>query len=116
MAQRFRLVLYSALAVFLSLNTWALVAGNYAALGSLSIEIVVLVSVYFGKPWAYIAVRVWACILIFAGTAMWLAVLFGGVSYFHSLRHAAFEVALLLLGLYFFAYSKSGLQVAGRAI
>jgi hypothetical protein len=116
LARHFRLVLYAALAVFLSLNSWALVAGNYTALISLTIEAVVLVSVYLAKPWAYIAVRVWACILIVAGAAMWLAVLFGGVAYFHSLGHAAFEVALLVLGLYFFSYSKSGLQVASRAI
>jgi hypothetical protein len=116
LARGFRLVLYAALAVFLSLNGWALVAGNYAALLSLSIETVVLVSVYFAQPWAYIAVRVWACVLIAAGAAMWLAVLFGGIAYFRSPAHAVFEVSLLVLGLYFFIYSKSGLQQPSRAI
>jgi hypothetical protein len=109
-------VLYVALAIFLALNIWALVSGNYFALFSIGVEVVVLVSVYLGKPWAYIAVRLWACILIVAGALMWLAVFIGGFTYFHTFAHAALETVMLVLGWYFFAYSKIGLRQSGAAI
>ena len=109
-------MLYAALFVFLAINGWALVAGNYFALIPLAIEIVVLVSVYLGKPWSIIAVRVWACVLVISGAAMWLAVLLDGVVHFRSPARAVILTIMLILGLYFLAYSKFALQQASSAI
>ncbi|HKZ10435.1 MAG TPA: hypothetical protein VJL61_06990 [Rhodanobacteraceae bacterium] len=116
MTRSFRLVLYSALAVFLAINVWALVAGNYFAVIPLCIELVVLVSVYLGKPWAFVAIRVWACVLIIAGVAMWLAVLLDGVAHFHSPARAVVLTIMLVLGLYLLVYSRSGSQQISSAI
>jgi hypothetical protein len=115
MTRSFRPVLYAALFAFLAINGWALVAGNYFALIPLSIEIVVLVSVYLGKPWSFIAVRVWACVLVIAGAATWLAVLLDGVAHLHSPARTVILTVMLMLGLYFLAYSKSALQQASSA-
>ncbi|WP_158755811.1 hypothetical protein [Dyella sp. S184] len=102
--------LYVVLGLLLAANIMSLLSGNLLALVSLAVQFTVLGVVYFGKPWAYIAVKLWAFIVMLAGLAMWLAVLLDGTKYFHSVFNAVFNTLMLFAGFYFFNFAKPALQ------
>ena len=108
--KHFVTALYVVLGLLLAINALTLLSGNLLALLTLSIQLVVLGVVYFPKSWAYIVVKVCAAITMFAGFAMWLAVLLGGPKYFHSVFHAVSNTLVLLAGFYFFKFAKPALQ------
>jgi len=102
--------LYVVLGLLLATNFVAFVTGHFLALLPLAVQFVVLGAVYFGKPWAYIAVKLWALIDMLSGLAMWLAVLLDGPKYFHSAVNGVFNTLMLLAGFYFFKFAKPALQ------
>lgn len=112
----FSISLYTVVGLLLLVNVVSLLTGSYLALIPLGLQLLVLASVYLHKAWAYIVVRIWAVLLVLAGASMWLAVLFGGTSYFHSAGHAVAYTLVLVLGVYFFIYSKPVLRANGATI
>jgi hypothetical protein len=108
--KHFVTALYVVLGVFLAINVTTLLLGNLLALLTLGVQVVVLGAVYFRRPWAYIAVKVWAVIAMLAGLAMWLAVLLDGPKYFHSMFHAVSNTLMLFACSYFFKFAKPALQ------
>ena len=108
--------LYAVLGLLLVTNILVLASGRLLALLTLTVQSVVLGAVYFGKPWSYIAVKIWALIVMSAGLAMWLAVFLDGASHFHSLFNAVFKSVMLLAGFYFFKFAKPALKQAREFI
>lgn len=102
--------LYVVLGLLLALNMLALVSGRLLALLPLAVQFAVLGSVYLRKSWSYIAVKLWALVVMLSGVAMWLAVLLDGTAYFHSVPNAVFNTFMLLAGFYFFKFAKPALQ------
>ena len=102
--------LYVVLGLLVATNVMALVAGQLFAILPLAVQFGALGAVYFGKPWSYIAVKIWALIVMLAGLTMWFAVLLGGPRYFHSTFHAIFNTVMLLAGFYFFKFARSALR------
>jgi len=108
--------LYIVLGVLLAINILALVSGRLLALLPLAVQFAVLGSIYLRKSWSYIAVKLWALVVMLAGAAMWLAVLLDGAAYFHSVLNAVFKTFMLLGGFYFFKFAKTSLQKARESI
>src|SRR5690606_18469254 len=102
-----RAAIYVALAIFVTLNLLQLASGQLLAALPTTVQIIVFISVYTSKPWAHVVIRLWAVLLALAGGSMWLAVLLGGASFFHSVFNASLLTLALALGVYFFVFAKS---------
>jgi hypothetical protein len=102
-----RTVLYVALVMFFVLNLVQFASGQFLAALPATVQTVVFISVYTRTPWAHIVIRLWAALLVLSGGLMWLAVLLGGASFFHSAFHASLLTLALVLGVYFFIVARS---------
>jgi hypothetical protein len=112
----FRPAFYSTLPIFLVLYGLRLASGSYFALLPILVGLAAFAATFWHLTWALVAVRAWAALFILVGASLWLAVMVGGTSHLHSPVFAAVCTVMLVLGLYFWSYSKRALQRTSSAI
>jgi hypothetical protein len=109
MVRFYRRALYASIAILLAMNVATLMNGRFIALIPLSVQCLVLSSVYLKKSWAILVVKVWASLLMVVGLLMWCAVALDGRSHFHSLLEGVVNTLAMIMGWYFFRYARCAL-------
>jgi len=92
----------------------SLAQAHLVALVPVGLDLVAIVAVALRKHWAYLVVVLWSLPGIFAGGAMWLAVLLRGGTFTQPVATVALRTLLLLVGLFFAVYARSSLEMSAN--
>ena len=94
--------------------TLSLTRGHLIALVPICLNLAAIVTVALRRHWAYFVVWLWSLPSIFAGGAMWLAVLLRGGAFTQTATTVALRTALLLVGFFFAFYARSSLGMSAN--
>lgn len=109
--RQYVIAVYVVAGALLANNLLTLAAGQLAPLLPAAVQIAVLFSVYRRKAWAWMAVSVWAALLIGAGAFKWAAILLRPGPTDEPTLATALLSLLMIFGFYLLVYARRSLQV-----